>query len=175
MGLTVFYTLLLTTSLFLADALLVLLFLQETLPSGMRLSRIPWAKANPIGSIRFYLSRKNKHRAYILDLVPVLFITLIVVSLLVSVFLYFSAVQYGLQTKEVFLFMACAGILIAIVQMASPVIFRTFATHKVLLFAIGCRCVSDPLLAFSILGWQAFLFLPFFAVSSLASKWHTCA
>lgn len=175
-GLSLFFTLLLTASLFLADAVLVLALLHETLAPHLRLSRIPWAKANPWGSVRFYASPSHGSRSsYILALVPALFMTLVLVSLLLSVFLYFSAAQYGWGTPQVYLFMLVSGVLVAGVQLSSPLVFKRWPAPKVLLVALSCRCVSDPLLAFSTLGWQAFLFVPFFAVSSLASTFLSLA
>ena len=89
-----------------ADVIFVFLFMKETLPKRLRRMKIPWTKANPIGTLRFYyLERSSK----IYLLIPSLFVILMVISILISVFAFFSTVQYHWSISQIFLFLFIAG------------------------------------------------------------------
>ena len=72
----------------------------------MRYKSIPWKKANPFGTIRFYFhERKSKIHL----LLPSLFVTLLVISILLSVFAFFATIQYNWDTSDIFIFLFVAG------------------------------------------------------------------
>jgi len=123
--------------------------------------------ANSLRGAPVNSSVRTEPSRYLMRLVVVLFCVLFVFAALSSCFQYYANVQHGWIEKDVYLFLFVVGMLVACVQGVGSLIFKRFRADRVMLLAIVCRIIADPIFAFSNRTWQVYVAAVFLALSSL--------
>jgi DHA1 family tetracycline resistance protein-like MFS transporter len=129
----------------LANALYGTFVLPESLPAEKRAAKIPWRRANPLGSLKLLRSHPELSSLSIVS-----FLSALAGQSAPAIWVLFTIFQYGWDPRAIGFSLAIVGISTAVVQggLVRPFVAR-FGERSALLVGLSCGAISMVMFAFA--------------------------